>query len=195
MFDTFIQLVILFAVIFDPPASFAVFLTASASLKYKERKKMATLALVVASGLSIAVILLGEGLLSLFSTTLNEFKIAGGIILTLLGIRMAMGYPMANLKAMKNNTGRAVAAIIGTPLLTGPAAITAIIVSVNDYGRILTTLAVALVLGITAIIFYQSKRLNKYLNATGIQVITTVFGLITVAWGVKFMIAGLHAVW
>ncbi len=194
MFEHLLQLMVLFFVIFDPLASFAVFVTASYGMDKKEKKRTALLSIAVASVLSVAVLILGETLLTLFSTNLDEFRVAGGIILVILGIRMAMGIPLMNLDHFRNNSGRAIASIIGTPLLTGPAAITSIIVSVHDYGRIVTAVAVGIVLVVTALIFFQADFINRYTGHTGIQVFSTVLGLVTIAWGVKFVSAGLISI-
>src|SRR3989338_4043531 len=193
MMSSLLQLIVLFFVIFDPPASFAVFITGTHGMKEKERTKIASLAILVAAGLSFAVLLLGQNLLNLFNTTLDEFRVAGGIILVLLGIKMALGHSLTNKDAFKKNSGRAIASIIGTPLLTGPAAITAILVSIYDYGRFQTGLAVAIVLFATALLFYQAKRVHQFMGETSIQVISTILGMVILAWGVKFIITGLKA--
>jgi multiple antibiotic resistance protein len=194
MIEVLIQLIVLFLVIFDPLASLAVFMAASSNMKKKERKRTALIAISVATGLSVLVILLGENLLKLFSTNLEEFRIAGGIILLILGVKMALGNSLTNLDAVKNNSARAIAAVIGTPLLTGPAAITAILVSINDYGRFATSLAVGIVLVITLIVFLMSEIINKVVGKTAIQVLSTMLGLITLAWGVKYIITGINAI-
>ena len=185
------QLIVLFFVIFDPFVSLAVFVIATQSMQRKERNRVASLAVLVAAGISLIVLILGHELLTLLSTSLDDFRVAGGIILGLLGIRMVWGQSLAFGEAIKNNSAMAVAAIIGTPLLTGPAAITAIMIGVNDYGHVATGAAVAVVLGITAIMFYQANAIQKALGNTTLQVISTILGLITVAWGVKFIRAGL----
>jgi len=183
--------VILFAVIFDPLASLMVFFTATRYMEKQERQRIATYAVLVASGLSLAVLLLGDKLLALFSTSLDEFRVAGGIVLGILGIEMALGLNLNNIEDVKNKSGRAIAAIIGTPLLTGPAAITAIIVSVQDNGRTITGLAILTVLAATALIFYQAEKVNKMIGKNFIQVMSTILGLVTLAWGVKFVTTGI----
>ncbi|MDD5253804.1 MAG: MarC family protein [Candidatus Nanoarchaeia archaeon] len=195
MIDIFIQLIILFVVIFDPLASLAVFFSATSSMKKKDRQKTATYAVLVAGLLSLMVIVLGETLLELFSTNIEEFRIAGGIILGILGIKMALGGSLSNNKEkLKGDSARAIAAIIGTPLLTGPAAITAILVAINDYGRFLTGMSVLIVLTFTVILFYQSERIHKFIGKTTIQTVSTILGLITIAWGVKFITIGIKAI-
>ena len=86
--QTLIQLVILFFVIFDPLASFVVFLSVTSKMEIHEKRSTAILAVVVAAVLSYAVLIMGTNMLSLFNTNLNDFKVAGGIILIVLGIKM-----------------------------------------------------------------------------------------------------------
>lgn len=194
MFENLIQLVILFLVIFDPLLSLMVFLSASKRMIPKERRANAMLAVLVAFVLSFSIVLIGSYLLVLFNTTLGEFKIAGGIILTILGIKMALGIPLTDQKILKGGSGRAIAAIIGTPLLTGPAAMTAIIVSVNDYGYLLTTISITIVLGLTALIFLQAEKINKVIGKTMTQILSTIFGLITLSWGIKLIKEGIFSI-
>jgi len=191
MLEQLIQLTILFFVIIDPFASFVVFITATQSMKPKEKRKIAIYAVLVAVSLSYLVLFFGSKLLELFSTTLDEFRIAGGAVLCILGVKMALGKSIVT-DNFKDNSGRAMASIIGTPLLTGPATITAILISIADYGKLLTGSAVGIVLLFTAIIFFLSSNLSKVLGKTVIQVLSTLLGLITLAWGVKFITVGIQ---
>ncbi|MBS3110661.1 MarC family protein [Candidatus Woesearchaeota archaeon] len=189
--EAVVQLVLLFFVIFDPFVSLAVFVIATQGMDRGERNRTAIFAVAVAGILSLAVLLFGQGLLTVLSTTLEDFRVAGGIILGLLGIRMVWGQSLATSGIIKKNSARAVAAIIGTPLLTGPAAITTIMISVNDFGMLITGLAVAIVLAISALMFYQANLVHRILGQATLQVISTILGMITIAWGVKFIRIGL----
>lgn len=189
--EAVIQLALLFFVIFDPFVSLAVFVIATQGMDRGERNRTAAFAVAVAGILSALVLLFGQSLLVLLSTTLEDFRIAGGIILGLLGIRMVWGQSLAAPGIIKNKSARAVAAIIGTPLLTGPAAITSIMISVTDYGRLITGLAVAIVLAISALMFYQANLVHRIFGQATLQVISTILGMITIAWGVKFIRIGL----
>jgi len=191
MVNPFFQLLVLFWVIFDPLASFVVFTVATSSMQEKERKKTATIAVAVAAMISLLVLLLGQGFLELFNMNIKEFQVAGGIVLGVLGLKMVLGQSLVDVERVKGDSTWAIASIIGTPLLTGPAAIMTIIVSVSNYGRIVTGLAIAIVLLGTALLFYNTKRANRLLGRTAIQVISTILGLITLAWGVKYVLQGI----
>ena len=191
MVEPFFQLLILFFVIFDPLASFVIFTVATSSMQEKERQRTAMIAVLVAAVISVLVLLFGQGLLQLFDMDIKEFQVAGGIVLGILGLKMVLGYSLVDVELVKGDSTWAIASIIGTPLLTGPAAITSIIVSSSTYGKIVTGLAVGTVLVGTAILFYNAKRANRIMGRTTIQVISTILGLITLAWGVKYVLQGI----
>lgn len=187
----FLQLLILFFVIFDPLLSMTVYVAATRKLEPLYKKKVAIYAILVAGSLSLLFLLFGNSLLTLFNTNLHDFRIAGGIVLGLLGIKMTLGQGEKETEKAESNSAMGIASIIGTPLLTGPAAITAIIVSSADYGKITTGLALAIILALTLIIFLLSEKLTRVLGKTGIHIMSTILGLITLSWGVMFIKAGL----
>ncbi|MEO0023080.1 MAG: MarC family protein, partial [candidate division WOR-3 bacterium] len=156
MVYTLLQLIILFFVIFDPLLSFVVFFGATADMTPQEKRRTAILAVSVAIGISLLCLVFGAGILKLFNTNINDFKIAGGIILGILGIQMSLGQAGSERVMGTKKSAKAIASLIATPLLTGPASITAIIISVHDYGRLLTALAILIVLLVTLAIFLQA---------------------------------------
>ncbi len=191
MFYTLLQLIILFFVIFDPLLSFVVFFGATAGMSPLEKRRTAMLAVIVALAISLVCLIFGAGILKLFNTNINDFKIAGGIILGVLGVQMSLGQVGSERVMGTQRSAKAIASIIATPLLTGPAAITAIIITVHDYGRILTAIAILVVLIITLIIFLQAPHITRFTGETAMQVASTLMGLITLSWGIMFVKQGL----
>ncbi len=187
MDDSLLKLTILFFVIFDPLASMLVFFSATGGMEPRERMKTAFMSIFVAASISYVFLFFGEKTIYLFGVTMNDFKAASGIILNILGIKMISGLSFTQEDMMKKTSSHAIASIIGTPLLTGPAAITTIIISVRDYGKAATGASIAIVLVLTAVLFIMSSKLKKVLNETTIRVLTTFLGLVTISWGVKFI--------
>jgi multiple antibiotic resistance protein len=186
-----LQLIILFFVIIDPFASFVIFLTATEKMNNSERNRAAVLAVLIALLISFIVLIFGQNILNLLDTSIENFKVAGGIILSLLGIKMALGYSLTDSHLNKKESVNAIACLIATPLLTGPATITAIIISSEEYGMISTGIALLIVFLISAIILLLSSKLKKITGPTTIQILSTILGLVTLAWGVTFIRAGL----
>ncbi|MDD3245121.1 MAG: MarC family protein [Candidatus ainarchaeum sp.] len=196
MFSILISLIILFFVIIDPLTSFVVFFVSTKGFDKKTKMKIAILSVLLATIISYLVLFLGNNLLQIFSTDINSFKIAGGIILVILGINMSLGKSFNDIEKMEGDSVHAVASIIATPLISGPATITAIIISSSDFGKLLTGAAIGIILIIIAILFYLSIRYHNITNKakTTIQVVTTIMGLITLAWGVNYVLSGIQVV-
>lgn len=190
MITELVQLVILFVVIIDPLASLAVFYASTAGFYIKEKENIAIKSVLLAFILLFIFLVFGEKILILFNTDINKFRVAGGIILLILGTKMALGKSVSS-NINKNSSDNAIASIIAMPLLCGPASITATIISVADYGFLLTFIAISIVICITGFLFYLSIKFRKLVNKNLIQIISTILGLITLAWGVDFIIIGL----
>jgi multiple antibiotic resistance protein len=198
MVPELLSLFVLFFVILDPLQSFAFFFVRTNGLTKKERISIAMLATGIAIVILYAFLFFGKGVLDLFNTNIDSFRIAGGILLALLGITMCgylKGHDDEN-KANPKDAHTSIATVIATPLLSGPAAITATIISVVDHGRVLTGIAIGLVLLLTFGLLLLSVVFNKILNKSkvAIKVLTTILGLITLAWGIDFILTGLHFV-
>ena len=196
MISKLIALLVLFFVIIDPLASFAVFFVNTKDYKKKEKIKIAIMAVAIAALLSFLVLLFGENLLAVFSTDINSFKIAGGIILLILGVNMSLGRSIVEVEKNNADSVHAIASVIATPLLTGPATIAAIIISAADYGKVLTGIAIGIILLLTGISLYLTIVFHHLTEKakTTIQIISTMLGLITLAWGVNYIITGVQAI-
>ena len=178
MIETYIQLIILFLVIFDPLASLSVFVSSTNKKTIHDQHRIAVISVIVAGFISLLVLLLGNTILTLFDTTIEDFKIAGGIILVLLGINMVMGKSIVEETTMKESSAPAIAAIIGSPILAGPASITTIIISIHEYGRLATGISIIMVLIITGIIFWFGPEIHKRLGETFEKVMSAILGLV-----------------
>lgn len=196
MISKLFALIILFFVIIDPLTSFIVFFVSTKGFDNKAKLKIAIISVLLATVICYLVLFFGENLLQIFSTDINSFKIAGGIILVILGINMSLGKSITDIEKMEEDSVHAIASIIATPLISGPATITAIIISSTDYGKMVTGMAIGIILLITGLLFYLSVVYQKITEKakTTIQVVTTIMGLITLAWGVNFIISGIQAI-
>lgn len=189
-----LQLIVLFFVIIDPMASFAVFLAASSAMTQRERKRTALIASIIAISLSALVLIFGSTLLTLFNTSLDEFKVAGGIILGILGVKMALGIPLKHIDEVEGDSGMALASIIGTPLITGPATILTIILTSVQYGKLKVSVALAIVLTATSTLLLLADKVRNFMGKDFVRIVSTILGMITLAWGVKFITEGLLAI-
>jgi len=190
MFLEAIQAFILLFVIMDPLLSLAAFFSLTKGMKKEECRNIATQAVIVAAIPLFLFIFIGNGILSLLSVSMDSFQVAGGIILILLGVQLALGISSPKEKEDENDHS-AIAVVIGTPLITGPAVIATSILLADKFGKETTAIAgAAALLGMWLSLWFASFIHDK-LGRGGLKVLSTMMGLITIAWGVEFIRQGL----
>ena len=178
-------------VIMDPLVSMAAFLSMTKDLDKRQRNIVATKAAVVAAVPFALFLVFGNVLLDIMRVDIQTFKAAGGLILVLLGVQLSLGLTFR--KKESNDDQRdtsAIASVIGTPLITGPATISATIMLANEFGRPVTAIAGIAALFVIWIMLMAGSMIYKYLGVTGIRVLSTMMGLVTIAWGVAFIKQG-----
>lgn len=180
-------LIIQLFTIINPLSSFPVLLAA-----HKNKinvKKIAINAILVAFVIAIVIALVGTYLFSIFNISIDSFRIAGGIVLMLLGLGKISS--KANDRKEIKETD-ALISIIATPLLTGPALISFIILRSFEFGRVslISNLLFAFILvGIVFTIFaFSVKKINPKI----ISVLSRILGLFLVAVAIEMLAKGIH---
>lgn len=178
-------------VIMDPFVSIPVLLGISKGEPEEVMKKSANQAVGVAGGLIFVFIFFGMAILDSLDITIDSLKVAGGIILMLLGLELVLGFSWSKEDSSHKDV-HAAAIIIGTPLITGPGVLTTTIVYVNEYGHLVTVVAALLSIFVTWVILRQSFLINKVVGPQVISVISKIMGMLLVAMSIQFIISGLN---
>ena len=179
-------------VIMDPFPSIMPFLTRTKNHTAGERNRCADKAIAIAGALAIFFLLVGPTLLGYLHITLADFKVAGGIILLLLGIETVLGISIGDHnKTNKKEDLNDIAVLIATPLLTGPGLVTSLIILAKDNGLLITISALSLALLCSWIILRNSIIIRKITGEQIIQIMAKVIGLILLALGVAYIKTGL----
>ena len=109
----------------------------------------------------------GSGLLELFGISLQTFRIAGGLILLPLGLRLLEGQPALQGSALADDPGAAIVPI-GMTLMAGPGTISLVVAEAPDAwtGRLLVSLVIcAMAMGLY--LFLQlTPQLRGWLGQT-----------------------------
>jgi multiple antibiotic resistance protein len=174
-------------IILDPFLGLAAFISLIKGMNGKEKAKQAFVASSVAFVLLIVFMFLGMFILDLLDVTFPAFKVAGGIILLILGIQAVLGIEFSK----KSHNQKAAAIIIGTPLLCGPGAMTTIIVLSQQYGYIPPLCAAVLAMLITWLLLFFADRIQRLLGERLIEVFSRVMGLLLTAIAAEFIINGI----
>jgi multiple antibiotic resistance protein len=191
MIDEFFKAFFAIFVIMDVLGNIPLFWALSKKLKPAERKKSVDKALTVASILLFIFLFLGEPILNFFNISIHSFKVAGGIIILIVGLKMVLG-----LRLRESHVEKYEFAIVplATPLITGPGVITTIILLTQKYGILLTALASSLNLLITWLLLKYSDSVYRFLGRQGSDILTRVMGLILSALAIEFIKSGWLAI-
>ncbi|MCX6710031.1 MAG: MarC family protein [Candidatus Woesearchaeota archaeon] len=177
-------------IIMDPFGSVPVLLGLTKNFSHIERNHLIKQAIIIASGLLLLFLVFGRKILEFFGITIDSFKIAGGVILLIMGIETVLDLKFRN----EATEGYKIAVVpLATPLITGPGVLTAAIIVVMRYGLLMGIIAAALSLLITWAIFRNAGRIFKVLGKQGNEILSKIMGLLLTAIAVEFIVQGIKA--
>ena len=153
---------------------------------------------IVKQSVTIATIILlifaSVGLLifQVLGITINDFKIAGGIILFIIAVDNLRG----KISQTRTIAATEIAAFpLATPLLAGPGAISTVMIYANPpYGLLEIYLVILLNALFAFVILERASWVQKALGNNGTQVFTRIVGLLIAAIGIAFIREGIVAI-
>lgn len=178
-------------VILDPILSVPIFASMTQGQPGRELNKQALIAVIVAGFLMYSFLFFNFLIFDVLGITLASFQVAGGILLFILGMQMALGIDIGSSQRARNPSAAGV--VIGTPLLCGPGAITTVLLLSADYGILIPALAIGLSLAATWIILRFSTFIQRLLGDCVTEIVAKVLGMLVAAIAIKIIVDGLFA--
>jgi multiple antibiotic resistance protein len=193
---TIISAAFMLIVILDPLLSVSMFINLTKDLERTEIRRQAFVATGVAGVLMLVFLIFNDLLFDLLGIELESFKVAGGIILFILGLQIVLGLDIGGSSAgpkslaSPERIGKKSMAgvIIGTPIMCGPGTITTVMILGAQDGILLTVIAILLALFCIWLILVFSVQIKKVLGETVIVVLSKIIGLLLTAIAV-------HTIW
>ncbi len=190
----------LFAIV-DPVAVIPVFLSLTDRYSKQESAAVGRKACLIATLVMWVFALTGEGVFRIFGISIPAFRIAGGILLLLLGIAQLDAH-RERVKTEEENESFAREDIsifpIATPLLAGPGAISTVVLQASQtkglWSNILFLLAISSVFLASYYLLKSAPYLYRLLGKTGINLVTRIMGIILTAIAIQFIVDGVIGV-
>ena len=179
-------LILQILILINPLSSFPVLVSAYEN-KMKV-KKIALVAVLVAFILALIIVLIGPYLFEVFKITIDSFRIAGGIVLLLLGLDRIR----SSQEKKKFTKADSIVSIIATPLLTGPAVISFLMVKTYEIGRMNILFDIFLAFVLVAIIFFIFSIALTRINIKVINISSKILGLFLTAIAIEMIAKGLN---
>ena len=190
--DTFqndiITSVIALFVVIDPIGNIPLFIAFTKKLEKAEHKTVSKTAIITAAALLLLFGIAGTQILGLFGITIFSFMIAGGTLLFIIAIELLTYGEWRFVSKVKEDIG---VVPIAFPLLAGPGSITAVIISYQTSGFLITFLSIIIVMTITYVILRMVNPIYKILGNRGSMIVSRVFAVIIAAIAVEYIVEGI----
>ncbi len=201
--------VLVFTAIFsivNPVSGVMAFVSVTSHMKDEDKIYVAKRSAIIGCIIAIIFALSGNLILEFFSITVDSLRVAGGILLFLVAIDMLFARATRESitsEELSDAVKRENISIfpMAMPMLTGPGAITTIILYVSkgsvEYAidpktvYLLIIAAILLTFVITFLIFRFSDRFSRVVGMTGMMVMTRLMGLFLGAIAVGFISDGI----
>jgi len=190
-------------VVINPFGAVPVFLAVTRDMTARERARVALRASIAAGAILVAFIALGEFILDGMNISLASFRVAGGLVLLLVALKMVLQVESG--PAFVGETGRSGSADVAifplaTPFLAGPGAImAAVLLTDNDSATLadqfVTAWIVITIFAFTYFVLRGASAIQHRLGSTGASVMSRVFGLVLAALAIQTMLEGLKPYW
>jgi multiple antibiotic resistance protein len=188
--------------ILNPFGAVPVFLSVTADQTREQQRRTVQTTTLAAFCIMFAFMVLGNRILGVFGIGIPAFRAGGGILLLLMGISMLHG-ATSNVKHTKmeeeESLERDSVAVVplAIPLLSGPGAISTIILLSDQATTWERTVIVFVCLLLSMVVVYLSfamaHHIQRLMGRTGLMVFSRIMGLILVAVAVQFIADGLAA--
>jgi multiple antibiotic resistance protein len=201
--------VALFALI-DPIGNVPIFAAATHGANPPQRRLVAFYIALFATVFLAFFYFTGLTVLQFFGISLSAFRIAGGVLLFLLGLDMSRsdfiggfadpdavpGAPKQTTRAYARKRFERLVVPFAMPLLIGPGAISTVIIQASEAakhgpaGYAVGAVAILAVGVATLLAFMLTGTITRILGTVGMAIVVRVLGLILCAMAVQFILVG-----
>lgn len=190
-------------VIIDPPGCAPIFASLTHGTTRKHQRAMAVKSVFVGAVILFGFAYVGEFIFAKLGISLDALRIAGGIMLFIIGLNMVFE------KRTEKREGRAEEALeeaddpedisvfpMGIPMIAGPGTMASLLLMMSDarswHDEIAIIAALAAVLIITLLSFLVAGPLMRLMGKSFTNVLTRVLGVLLATLAIQFAIDGLR---
>jgi multiple antibiotic resistance protein len=188
-FYPFLKSLVALFIITDSPGNLPFFLGLTEGETLQEKRKTFATAVITGFVILIGFLFAGLAILDLFNVTLDDFKIAGGILLLWIAIEVMLRGRI-NIEH-KEDMG---VVPMGSPLLVGPGAITTALVLLKLYGYWVVLSAILACFVLIGLVLYFADAIYRILGKNGSLILTKIAAILIAAIAVQFIRQGIMAV-
>ncbi len=188
----------------NPIANTPVFIALTTGDNAEVQRMIARNSVLTALIVVVIFSLAGKLIFEMFGVTVAALRIAGGILVSIIGYQMLQGRS-SSVQVPRQVEGEepppdiveaqlsVAVSPLGVPMIAGPGTIAAAVSFSANPGllnTLVSILAFSLIAGITYAMFMQAARIVRFLGQTNLTVVTRLMGLVVAAIGVEMVLTG-----
>ena len=189
-----------FFAIMNPISNLPAYMALVADDSQKISRKIAFRSLLIAFVIITVFIFSGDFIFKVFGITIVSFRIAGGILVAVIGYHMINGNHSPSYKGMEqqavNSDPMSIAiSPLAMPLFAGPGTITTALSLANGglQNQLITVVAFALLCVITYLLLRSAKQIAGFLGKNLMKIITKFMGLLLFSIGIQMIITSVQS--
>lgn len=188
-----------FFAIMNPISNLPAYMALVADDSQNISRKIAFKSLLIAFIIVTVFVFSGDLIFKVFGITIVSFRIAGGILVAVIGYHMINGNHSPSYKGMEqqavNSDPMSIAiSPLAMPLFAGPGTITTALSLANGglRNQLITVVAFALLCVITYLLLRSAKQIAGFLGKNLMKIITKMMGLLLFSIGIQMIIVSVQ---
>lgn len=201
--NQFVGTTILLYALTNPVGAIPVFLAMTGRAGAVKTHRIIILACGAVAVFFVGSAMFGKEILAFFNVVLNDFRIAGGLLVLVIAFEMFQAQhgkfiPRADEASYSEVDVHGLAITpFAFPLLVGPAELSIMVTLSNDnpgwLGKAFLASAAVLATALIGLTLWMAAAIERFLGRTGINVMTRVMALIIAAIAVNFIMTGIKS--
>jgi MarC family membrane protein len=186
---TFLSATILLLLITDPIGNIPVFANALKHVPPERRAKVILREILIAFGLLLTFMFVGEGFLIVMNLSELSLQIGGGVILFLIALRMV--FP-SNVVEVEDILTEPLIVPLAIPALAGPSALATVLLLVSQQPdkRLEWIGALCVTMIISAVVLVSAERILRVIGNRLVVAVERLMGLVLVSVAIEMMLRG-----
>ena len=188
-----------FFAIMNPISNLPAYMALVADDSQKISRKIAFRSLLIAFIIVTVFVFSGDLIFKVFGITIVSFRIAGGILVAVIGYHMINGNHSPSYKGMEqqavNSDPMSIAiSPLAMPLFAGPGTITTALSLANGglRNQLITVVAFAILCVITYLLLRSAKQIAGFFGKNLMKIITKMMGLLLFSIGIQMIIVSVQ---
>ena len=183
------QFLITFTALFvalDVIGTVPIYLSLTKDLDRKQRHVIVDKSMGVALVVAILFMIVGQATFKHLGISLNDFRIAGGLVLLLISLADLLGGP----EAVQKSSGETGIVPLAVPLISGPGVLTTLLIQAGAVGYLITAAGLLLNYLLAWFILRHCDRVTKWIGRDGTVVLSKISALLLAAIAVAMIRSG-----